>query len=68
MAKRRRKNKKIKGSSKLGWRIRDEYLGRQGLKGYGRAHRGGIYKKKDPISKWSNKKLNSKLKLVHGDS
>ena len=63
-----KKRKGIKGSSDLGWRIRDEYFGRQGLKGYGKAHRGGYYKKKDPISRWSTKKLNQKLKLVHGDS
>ena len=63
-----KKKKTIKGSSKLGWRIRDEYFGRQGLKGYGKSHRGGYYKKKDPISRWSNKKLNLKFKLVRGDS
>ena len=65
---RKRKVRKIKGSSKLGWRIRDESFGRAGLKGYGKAHRGGYYRKKDSISRWSDKKLSSQVKLVYGDS
>jgi len=64
----KKKFKIIKGSSKLGWRIRDEVFGREGLKGYGKAQRGGIKKRKDPISKWSNKKLYLKFKQVKGDS
>jgi len=70
MVKKRKKSKLkgIKGSSKVGWRIRDEYFGRQGLKGYGKSHRGGYYRKSDPISKWGNKKLLHKFNLVYGDS
>ena len=59
---------RISGSSNLGWRIRDEHLGRKGVKGYGKPHRGGYNKSNDQISKWTNKKLRCKLKQVYGDS
>ena len=57
------KKRKIKGSSKLGWRIRDEYIRRKSHK-----RRGGIFNAKDSISRWSDKKLNQMVKNVYGDS
>lgn len=53
----------IKGSSKLGWRIRDEYLFRMKNN-----RKGGFYKVKDAISRWSNKKLIRYYNRVKGDS
>ena len=67
MKRKKLKLKRIKGSSKLGWRIRDEFYGRSGLLD-GKSHKGGYFRKKDAISKWSAKKLEFKFNQVYGDS
>lgn len=60
----------IHGNTKLGWRIRDEYLCRKGMNYKGKfiKRKGGVFNAKDYISKWSDRKLAYYFSLVKGDS